>query len=147
MSNSKLCPRCDQNMGLSYFYTVNGRPSTYCKLCQRSYSNTYRKNNKEKANLSTNAWLKENKEWHFKQKQCSKFGISVEQYNEILLRQDFKCAICSKHRNEFKISFAIDHCHLTGKIRGLLCKNCNLLLGHAKDNPEILHKSIKYLLK
>ena len=80
------------------------------------------------------------------------YGLSLEDYNFLLEKQDNKCAICEC--NEFenrwtnknnKLPFVVDHCHTTNKVRGLLCDNCNLMIGHAKDNIETLTKAIKYL--
>lgn len=76
-----------------------------------------------------------------------KYGITFEQYNEMLKKQKDKCAICLKDKTNFKISLAVDHNHQTGKIRGLLCIRCNHLLGNAFDNIKILKQSILYLKK
>jgi hypothetical protein len=76
-----------------------------------------------------------------------KHGIGREKYLELLLRQDNKCAICKRDASEFPKELAVDHDHKTGKIRGLLCWGCNLLLGNAKDNKEVLESAIIYLAK
>jgi hypothetical protein len=78
-----------------------------------------------------------------------KYGITVDQYNELYQRQEGKCLIC----NEFETSIykgksrllAIDHDHKTGKFRGLLCSGCNMGLGSFKDNADLLWKARKYL--
>lgn len=72
-----------------------------------------------------------------------KFGITQDQYLLILEKQDFKCAICSKLKSS--TNFDIDHCHKTGKIRGLLCRSCNLGLGYFKDSPNLLNKAALYI--
>lgn len=66
---------------------------------------------------------------------------------QLLIRQDGCCAICGQSEKDLKKQLCIDHCHITGKIRGLLCNRCNWLLGHAKDNMYILQAAIKYLTK
>lgn len=79
------------------------------------------------------------------------FGITVEQYFEMHEKQNKVCAICenpekSKGSNSQKIRrLAVDHCHTTGKIRGLLCLECNRGLGAFKDSPNLLNKAINYL--
>lgn len=67
----------------------------------------------------------------------------------MLHAQDGKCAICKtaswdKEHKKFR-RLVVDHDHKTGKVRGLLCANCNLVLGHAKDSVQLLAASIAYL--
>jgi hypothetical protein len=69
-----------------------------------------------------------------------------EQYLSLLRKQDYKCAICGKHRSEQKWDFAVDHNHVTKKIRGLLCMKCNSILINAVENhPELVTKAFNYL--
>lgn len=79
------------------------------------------------------------------------FGITFEQYNEMLAAQGGVCAICeqqdqaiSKHTGKGR-DLAVDHCHSTQRVRGLLCSHCNGALGFARDNIEILLRAIAYL--
>jgi hypothetical protein len=74
-----------------------------------------------------------------------RYGISLEEYNQRFIVQNGKCAICSKSQMEFKRRFHVDHDHETGKVRGLLCENCNHMLGHVFDNITILESAIIYL--
>ncbi len=74
-----------------------------------------------------------------------KYGITIEQYNELLEKQDHCCAICDKHENEFKTRLAVDHNHETGEIRGLLCTYCNhRLIGRHRDGT-LLRKMADYV--
>lgn len=62
------------------------------------------------------------------------YGISPEQYNQLLEQQNNSCAICERHESQFKKKLAVDHNHLTGEIRGLLCSYCNhRVVGRHKD--------------
>ncbi len=77
-------------------------------------------------------------------KRCKKFGITVAQYTTLLHQQGGACAICRT------IDWAprgpvIDHCHATGKVRGILCGHCNTSLGGFRDNQLSLQRAIKYL--
>lgn len=78
-----------------------------------------------------------------------KFGLSVEEYNAMLFDQGERCAICKKQEtSKFKgtgRSFSVDHCHETGKIRGLLCHRCNTSLGGFGDSVELLLTAVSYL--
>lgn len=71
------------------------------------------------------------------------YGITKEFALELHNKQDGKCAICGKREKRL----CIDHDHVTGKVRGLLCHGCNLGIGNLQDNPEILTKAAKYLRK
>jgi len=73
------------------------------------------------------------------------YGITQAQYDEMLEKQNGKCAICNNPDEVEDRKLAIDHCHTTGRIRGLLCGKCNRGLGFIfKDNPDLLLKAISY---
>jgi hypothetical protein len=84
-------------------------------------------------------------------KMRSKYGLTLEQYAVLLEGQDGLCAIC--HRKEWALHLgkvkplAVDHCHETGKIRGLLCSACNTAIGKFEDRIDILVSAQKYLEK
>lgn len=72
------------------------------------------------------------------------YGLSLEDYNYMLEKQGGVCAIC-KQLCSTKRSLAVDHNHVTGKIRSLLCRDCNVALGLMKENPELLRDAACYL--
>ena len=75
------------------------------------------------------------------------YGINIthDVYLQMLKEQEHKCAICSILDTDLDKLLSVDHCHTTGKVRGLLCYNCNLALGNFKDNINSLENAIKYL--
>ena len=73
------------------------------------------------------------------------YGISIDEYNLMFEVQQGKCAICGKHQTELKGVLVVDHCHETGKIRGLLCNDCNKGLGNFADDIENINCAIIYL--
>jgi hypothetical protein len=75
----------------------------------------------------------------------NRYGITLLQYNEMFDNQNGKCAICDVSQEKQSKRLSVDHCHMTGKIRKLLCDGCNKGLGHFKDKPELLLKAIEYL--
>ncbi len=76
----------------------------------------------------------------------SKYNLTAEAYQALLEAQNYKCKICGAERSDKKKkNLSVDHNHNTGQIRGLLCTNCNQMLGFAKDNPTILLRAIQYL--
>lgn len=76
-----------------------------------------------------------------------KYNITLEDYNQLREQQEFSCKICCAHESEFKKGLAVDHCHITMEVRGLLCGKCNTTLGNMNDDPELLQRAIDYLRK
>lgn len=75
----------------------------------------------------------------------NKYGISYQEYLDILKNQNYKCAICGIDINESNIQFNIDHSHETGKVRGILCSKCNFGIGQFNDDIGLLKNAIRYL--
>jgi hypothetical protein len=75
------------------------------------------------------------------------FGLSLDDYERMLAEQGGVCALCgSPPGNDLRTRhLAVDHCHETGRIRGLLCGGCNRALGFFKDDPELLDRAAAYL--
>jgi hypothetical protein len=72
----------------------------------------------------------------------SRYGITEDDYNLMSAKQNNSCAIC-KQKSEINLS--VDHCHKTGIVRGLLCRNCNLALGYLKDDTNRIESAMQYL--
>lgn len=72
-----------------------------------------------------------------------KYGITKQQWYAIHDQQKQCCKICQRHESEFQYKLVVDHCHKTGKIRGLLCNKCNLVMGTI-DNPVLLEAALEY---
>mgnify|MGYP001025011870 CR=1 FL=1 len=141
------CNCCSQILPESAFYKETRTKRGYqrrCKSCQKAgAAYSYEKNQD-----SVLARLKESYcPTAERDKKLKRFyGISLLQYEEMLISQDGKCLICgstdSCHNSG---QFVVDHCHSTEVVRGLLCHHCNLLLGHAKDSTATLQAAINYL--
>lgn len=82
-----------------------------------------------------------------------KYDITIEQYNEMLEAQGGVCLICGKpettrHRKSGLVNdLSVDHCHITGKVRGLLCNACNKGMGAFGDNPDLMQRAIEHIKK
>lgn len=125
----KKCIGCLVEKELQEFYlNKTGYYNPYCKPCNKIRTRDYRRKN-------THA--------HYLRKVKGKFKISKEDYLILHDKHNGNCAICFKNNDGRRLS--IDHCHETGKIRGLLCRKCNLALGYFSDNVEYLKKAILYL--
>jgi hypothetical protein len=78
----------------------------------------------------------------------TRYGISLDDYQNMLDTQKNCCAVCFtalKENAKNKNLVHVDHCHEKGGVRGILCRSCNLLIGHASDDVNILRAAIKYL--
>ena len=74
----------------------------------------------------------------------ARYGLTPDQYDAMLVSQNNACAVC---KCEFIKTPHVDHCHDSGKVRGLLCFNCNRAIGHFQNDPSIMVNAIKYLRK
>jgi hypothetical protein len=123
-------------------------PSSFLRIRKSSVDSArknklkYPKKNKEQAKR----WRIRNPEKCKNARLKKEFGISIDEYYKKLAKQKKVCAICSKSCSSGK-NLAVDHCHTSGRIRGLLCGKCNLGLGLFKDDVILLDTAKKYLLK
>ena len=116
-----------------------------CKICHKRRNKKFTDNLTEEQRLNRNLrvrkWRENNKDYvkNAKLKFC--FGISLEEYKSILLSQGNKCAICGKLQEEKY--FAVDHNHITGEVRGILCSRCNRSLGWYEKCKEGIESYLK----
>lgn len=109
-------------------------------------SKAWRLANPERAKENRRRNYEENKQHNLdystKYNRHKKTGVTDEQYQQQLVKQQGLCAICGGSCTK---ALAADHCHSSGVFRGLLCNNCNRGLGHFKDSPALLYNAMKYL--
>lgn len=87
-------------------------------------------------------WMRKEKDANLR----ATFGITLKEYEDMLANQNYGCFICGKkHKLETRRGLAVDHCHTSGKVRGLLCMNCNTAIGHLRDDKRLFYKAIEYL--
>lgn len=144
----KICPDCKINKPDEGFYKETRRKgglSYVCKDCNKIRTTLYKKKNKEKilATARKSDFNRRDKAWAYRLKRL--YGITPEQYNEVLEKQDGCCAVCLKPKEHFKKRLNVDHDHHTGEIRGLLCVDCNhRMIGRRRD-PELYESAARYL--
>lgn len=116
---------------------------------QAEISKRWRLNNPEKARAAVDRWNARNLEkvrvYSRNRRFLRDYGITIEQRDQLVLKQDSKCAICCETFGSGMRDVHVDHCHATGKIRAMLCNHCNNVLGRARDNPLILRQAAAYL--
>lgn len=133
----KYCPMCKEEKPLGEFNKNAPSPDGHaalCRECTRICNKRY---------SLTPKGMETIRKGHLRRT----YKITSEDYQRILEGQGGKCKICGAEENPDTRAgfFVVDHNHTTGEIRGLLCTKCNALLGLAKEDPEILRRSIEYL--
>jgi transposase-like protein len=145
------CPRCGGLREASHFVSAAGKPLLTCQKCRDRSKRELRERREQlgsdgvrAANLRT------------------KYGITAAQYDSLREAQNFRCAICGRHEDELPATAAgrprldgrptapafklvVDHCHQSGRVRGLLCVGCNAALGNFRDDPAVLKAALNYL--
>jgi hypothetical protein len=142
---------CGETKDLTHF-----RPEgKQCRICRAAYKKAHRpkyseltEEQKQKRRAATENWRLRNPEVAFEKARNKeykkKYGITLEQYNELLVNQNNGCAICAKPCATGN-NLAVDHDHETGKVRALLCKNCNTAIGLLGEDTDRMTKAIEYL--
>ena len=152
----KTCTKCKLEKPEENFK----KKGLHCKDCVNKYNRDLRKKNPEFAQRRRDEqrrWRESHPEEYKKRQRNShlrrNWNMTLDEYEVMLNKQNGVCAICGKTEELNKgntrgqISLAVDHDHETGKIRELLCMDCNQTLGRFNDNPEWFLKAAEYLIK
>ena len=138
----KKCTVCNEEKPLDEFYnykTSKDGKSYRCKSCDSAARRQY---------YLENETSKEKRLERTRKHRYKTYGITPEEYDSLLKEQDHKCGICGGTDTHSPSKyFSVDHCHDTGKIRGLLCNRCNRGLGFLGDTSSGLQKALEYLKK
>ena len=139
----KKCSKYKQIKKDNEFYKDKARYDNLdgiCKLCRKAAGISRRLNNIDKLReIGRRCYAKDLNNNRLKAR-ARRYGVSLQDIENMTERQHRKCLICGKLDKLF-----IDHDHKTGKIRGLLCNQCNLAVGYLDDNPAKLMNAIRYL--
>lgn len=145
--NKKFCSSCD-SIKLRNEFTVNSLKwdglASKCKKCR----SVKRHNNRAEDNTNFLAYehrpyvIRNNKNSSYKRQ----YGITIDQYEQMLIEQNNVCKICQKpEKSKTKKNLTVDHSHITGKVRGLLCHSCNVSIGLLKEDLNIIENLLIYL--
>jgi len=138
---TKKCPTCNTVKSIEAFQKNRCAPDGlqwHCKLCRKVIDSRPEKRAQDRARYHTNKdqWL----DLHLK----NMYGISLFEYKQVETRQNGVCAICQKICASGR-KLAVDHCHATGRFRGLLCGKCNQGIGLLQESSELMKRAINYL--
>jgi len=147
---TRICKTCGGEKPIEEFAKYNGKHKKvnggyrpHCLVCYRAYILRMHHKHKHK-----HVWTESKRRSNRNCKLKKAYGITLEDYEAMLEAQGGKCAICGTTEESARGRiFSVDHCHITGVVRGILCSNCNNGLGRFKDNRELLSKAIEYLSK
>lgn len=138
----KTCTVCKQDLDYLNYHKSKATKDGYgyrCKECDKKARSKYREENEERfAEVNRRKLLK------------YRYGITLEDYYTLLNKQGGCCALCKTKQNGVSgkrrdWNWSVDHCHKTGKVRGLLCNQCNRGLGMLGDDVESIQKALDYL--
>jgi hypothetical protein len=150
LRKEKACAHCKAVKPIAEFNRSGKRYQSFCRKCGEKVGTEARrikKENGESVIINRKDYLKRNM-WR---KMRAKYGIDREQYEALVEAQGNACAICKKPEKEMDgqrgtpLRLSVDHDHETGKVRGLLCRQCNIGIGRLKESVEILQNAIDYL--
>lgn len=133
----KKCSKCKKKKLVEEFYKNKSTKDGYHHYCKKCHCDD------NKNRYATNPVYRENMRFSNIKYQ---YGLSLENYNDMLNTQNNVCSIC---KNDFKTTKTthVDHNHKTGNVRGILCSKCNNLLGMCNDDIQLLESAINYLKK
>jgi hypothetical protein len=135
---SKPCKECGEIKPINEFYKnksmADGHINT-CKECKKAYTKERMRVFRQRHKPEHDRYLRH---WYLRHK----YKISIEEYESMLGEQEGHCKLCDRTEN-----LCVDHCHDTGKIRGILCASCNVGIGNLQDDPDLLRKAAEYLEK
>lgn len=149
----KICCVCNKEFNAMRKHAVYCSDSCYEKSPRTiNTRRKYRQENKERIKImrkNKKDEYKRNNIWYDKYLKMN-YKIGQTEYNEMLIKQNYTCFICKLPETKLNVKgqikpLSVDHCHKTGKVRGLLCTTCNTSLGGFKDNIELLENAIIYL--
>ena len=137
----KVCSTCKEEKEVSEFYKQKRNKDGLAGICKLCWAIGGRKNGRAYYHRNKKRRQEESRKYTM----LRRFGIDPEEYDKMYHNQSGCCAICDTHQQELPMRLAIDHNHATGKVRSLLCGECNLGLGKFKDDPELLRQAVQYL--
>jgi hypothetical protein len=135
----KTCTKCSQAKLASEFWPQkHGGLMSHCKACKTEAARKWRAANPHKHKERYWSDPQGERERHL----VRKYGVTLADYGAMFKAQRGACAVCGKTQER---AFDVDHCHATGRVRGLLCTNCNRMIGHAGDDADRLRAAAAYL--
>lgn len=144
----KQCRICNEEKSFDEFYknikSSDGRQYR-CIPCTKLTVIEWQKENPEKYNEKRFKYLKSKYASRRDKRLLKEYGINQQQYNSLFSSQNGMCAVCCAEQITLSKPLYVDHDHLSGLVRGLLCQHCNTGIGMMRESIDLLKKAISYL--
>ena len=141
-TKTKVCTKCKADKPLTEYFSRGGMLAhlykSRCKSCMQEQRQQWAVDNQE----HLNEWRRKN--WVTAKRRLKRRGATQKLYDQLYEIQQGRCALCREPEEKFAW-LCIDHDHDTGRIRGLLCPNCNRGIGLLRDNADLLRKAAEYI--
>lgn len=151
LDGTKECTRCKRDLPKTEFHRVKSKKSglrSICRTCVSEMDLNRSQEAKDKENAQRRAiyWSLKDRKNYLK----TRYGLTIEAYDALHAKQNGLCAICGNPESQLsnqgtRKRLAVDHDHLTGQVRGLLCTHCNIAIGILGDDHKRLERAIEYL--
>ena len=148
MKNTKVCLECKKELSLDCFHKQDKKYSLHHSVKEELIGKSYGQGRHPRCKECRKIYRKRYDTPQTARKYNLKalYGLSEKQYDDMLIKQDYKCFICKTHQKDcVKEKLYVDHCHNSNKVRKLLCSHCNSALGQAKEDVQILENMIDYI--
>jgi hypothetical protein len=138
LTGTKTCVDCREVMTVDRFYWnhQDKHPGSLCKRCHISRGNKTRREKPFEHRTKVR-----------RKRQLARFGITPDDYERLYREQGETCLLCNEAEIFTNRLLAVDHCHETGKVRGLLCGRCNTGIGMLRESLPLMQRAMEYLRK
>jgi len=147
----KMCVDCGRTKAFTEFCPKRNAKDgllCYCRECANRRRTQSRERNKDRHREVQREWRRRNvekRQIYDLRQIAQRYGIDKVEYFALVASQNGVCAICAKRETISGRRLSVDHDHMLGGVRGLLCSNCNLGVGYFYDDPGLLHKAAEYI--
>lgn len=146
----KACSKCGETKPTDAFWKDSRYRGGYqhqCKACKYKVSEEWRKRNRESVNAKQREYQRANPDVARRSWVKKKYGMTWDEYQSMVFTHDNRCGVCWRTADEAEPGrlLSVDHCHETGRVRGLLCGGCNRALGLLQDDVLRIRKLAEYV--
>lgn len=143
---TKFCSKCEKTKPVDQFHVRRRSPDglyVWCKVCSKEYQQNWYEKNRDKVKAQSDAWHRANPKAVAEYRRKARYGMPRGRYDDMMEEQGGKCGMAGCP-NDIEV---VDHNHETGKVRALLCHQCNKLIGFLENSHDLGQSAIEYVLR